>query len=159
MARTKSHGSKRIVVAFVAVLALAGAGIAFAYWTSTGTGDGTANTGVATAFTITSDTPVGTIAPGNAGQTVGFTVTNPSPGPLYLNVVTVTLANADGTPWVPPTGCLIEDFTATISTPPPVGDVPGGGSVGGEATVTLDNTAVNQDACQGVSVPLYFVAS
>lgn len=159
MAKSVSHGRKRIVIAFLAIFALAGAGIAFAYWTSTGSGAGSATTGESGAFTITSDPAIGAIAPGNAGQTVDFTVTNPGGSAQYLTSVAVTLATADGTPWVPAVGCDIADYTATVTTAPPAGDIPAAGFVEGTATVTLANTGVNQDACQGQEVPLYFVAS
>lgn len=160
MATSPTRAGKRAAIVLIVLLAVAGAGIAYAYWSSSGTGAGTATTGESTAFTITSDDPpAGTIAPGSAGQTVGFTVTNPGKGTQYLTAVTVALATADGAPWEPTGGCLIEDYTATISTAPPAGDILAGGSVDGVATVTLANTASNQDACQGQDVPLYFTAS
>ena len=159
MAQTMSSGRKRIITAVTAALLILGGGVAFAYWTSGGTGAGTATTGTSTAFTITAAAPDGTIAPGNAGQTVVFTVTNPGTSPQYLTQVTATLAEADGTPWVPAGGCLIEDYTVAVSTPAPVGDIAAGDSVDGVVTVTLANTAANQNPCQGQDVPLYFVAS
>ncbi len=159
MAQTVSHGKKRITLALAAVLTLVGAGAAYAYWTSTGTGAGSATTGVSVAFTITSDPAVGTLAPGSAGQTVDFTVTNPGTSAQYLTAVTVEIANADGSPWVPTNGCLAADYTATISTAPPAGTLLAGGSATGTATVTLADNGANQDSCQGQSVPLYFVAS
>jgi hypothetical protein len=158
MAITRSRTKRRTVIALASVLTLAGAAAAFAYWTSTGSGEGEATTGESVAFEITSDPAVGTIAPGSAGQTVDFTVSNPGEGTQYLEGVTVALAEADGTPWDPTGECLIADYTATVSTAPPVGDVLAGGSVDGVATVTLVNTAVNQDDCQGQTVPLYFTA-
>jgi hypothetical protein len=160
MARTVFSGKKRvIVVGVIALLTLAGAGAAFAYWTSTGTGVGEATTGEDVAFEITSAAPVGTLSPGSAGQTVEFTVTNPGEGTQYLTGVTVTIAGPAGTPWVPPTGCLIADYTATVTTAPTYGSIASGDAVTGTATVTLANTGVDQDACQGVDVPLYFAAS
>jgi hypothetical protein len=159
MAGTISRGRKRITVGLVAVLTLAGAGAAFAYWTSTGSGTGSATTGESVAFNITSETAVGTIAPGNAGQTIEFTVTNPGEGSQSLSTVTVALATAAGVPWVPTGDCLIGDYTAAITTAPLAGQIAAGGSVTGTATVTLANTAVNQDDCQGQIVPLYFEAS
>lgn len=159
MATVQSRRKKIAAIALAAALTLGGAGVAFAYWSSTGTGAGTATTGESATFEITSEAAVGTIAPGSAGQTVDFTVSNPGEGTQYLTAVTVTLATADGEAWVPTGGCLIGDYTATISTAPPVGDILAGGSVDGVATVTLANTAANQDACQGQTVPLYFVAS
>ncbi len=159
MARKISRGKKRVTIALAVVLTLAGAGAALAYWTSTGTGAGTATTGAQVAFTITSDPAVGEIAPGSAGETVAFTVTNPGPGTQYLTTVAVALANADGTPWVPTGNCLIADYTATMTTPAPAGELAVLGTSSGVVTVTLANTAANQDDCQGQDVPLYFIAS
>lgn len=159
MASTIALKKKRITIGVVALLTLAGAGAAFAYWSSLGNGAGEATTGTSVAFTITSEDAVGSISPGNAGQTVDFTVTNPSDGVLNLTSVTVALANADGTAWVPAVGCSIDDYTATISTAPAYGQIAAGAFVEGTATVTLTNTGANQDACQGQTVPLYFTAA
>ncbi len=159
MARTTFRGKKRAIIAIAAILTVSGAGAAFAYWTSTGNGVGAATTGESVAFTVTSEPAVGTIAPGGAGQTVAFTVTNPGATAQQLTTVTVTLATEYGAPWVPIDGCLAADYTATVTTAPAAGDIPAAGSVEGIATVTLANTAANQDACQGQDVPLYFLAS
>jgi hypothetical protein len=60
---------------------------------------------------------------------------------------------------VPPEGCLAEDYGAAVTTAPTLGDIAPGGSVDGTVTVTLASTAVSQDVCQGVAVPLHFTAS
>jgi hypothetical protein len=159
MAKTSSHGKKRITIGVIALLTLAGAGAAFAYWTSTGTGTGEATTGESVAFVVTSEDAVGVIAPGSAGQTINFTVENPGDGTQNLSGVTVTMAGPDGTAWVPTGDCDIADYTAVISSAPPTGPIAADGTVEGTATVTLANTAENQDDCQGQVVPLYFVAS
>ncbi|PUB23572.1 hypothetical protein C8K30_111170 [Promicromonospora sp. AC04] len=158
MERALNRGKKRLAVILAAVLVMTGVGVAFAYWTSTGTGDGSALTGNSVVFTVTSDPPEGTLAPGSAGQTVDFTVTNPGEGTQNLTGVTVALANDDGTAWVPTGDCLATDYTATV-TDSPSGEIAAGGSLSGTATVTLANTAANQDDCQGQDVPLYFTAS
>ena len=158
METIQNRSKKRIAIILAAVLTITGAGVAFAYWISTGSGSGTAKTGESVAFTITSDPAVGTIAPGSAGQTVDFTVTNPGEGTQNLTGVTVTLATADGTPWEPTRDCLAADYTATV-TDNPSGEMPAGGSLGGTATVTLASTADNQDDCQGQDVPLLLTAS
>jgi hypothetical protein len=158
-ARKRTAGTKRAAIALTAILTLAGGASAFAYWTTIGSGTGEATTGQSVEFTITTGASVGEIAPGNAGEAIGFTVSNPSAGPLTLSAVAVTLADSTGTAWVPPTGCLIADFTATVTTAPSWGPIAAGGTVTGTATVTLANTGVNQNACQGVTVPLYFAAS
>lgn len=159
MAKSFSRGKKRITIGAIALLTLAGAGAAFAYWTSIGTGVGEATTGESVAFVLESEPAVGVIAPGSAGQTVDFTVTNPGEGTQNLAAVTVTLATADGTAWVPTGECDVADYAVTVSTAPVYGEIASGEGVTGTATVTLANTAVNQDDCQGQVVPLYFVAS
>lgn len=160
MSKPIAHSNRRtITIGLVALLTVAGAGAAFAYWTSTGTGTGAATTGESAAFTVTSETAVGTIAPGSAGQTVDFTVTNPGEGTQTLTTITVSLATADGTPWVPTGTCDVDAYDAVISTAPAFGPIAAGGSVDGVVTVTLSNTAENQDDCQGQEVPLYFVAA
>ncbi len=153
---------KTIIVASIAALSVAGAGAAFAYWTSSGKGDGTATTGTAVQFVITEGAKAGNLAPGDlAGQTVVFSVSNPGPGQLYLGTVAVTLADAAGVAWVPPTGCLIGDYTATVTTQPTAGTmaVGAGAARTGVATVVSANSALNQDACKDAVVPLHFVAN
>jgi hypothetical protein len=159
VAKTMSRRKKHLTFVLVAVSMLSGAGVAFAYWTAGGTGDGQAETGTSVDFTIAASPAVGTISPGSAGQTVDFTVTNPGPGTLQLSDVTVIMADATGVPWVPSGDCDIADYTASVTTQPANEEIQAGDSVDGQATVTLANTAVNQDACQGQAVPLYFTAS
>ena len=159
MAQRTSRLKRSIVIVVAAVLGLGLAGVAVAYWTSTGTGDGTATTGTADGFDVTTDAPVGELAPGGPDQTVAFTVSNPGTKAQYLTSVTVTIAEADGTPWVPAGNCLAADYHATVTTPAPTGDIAAQGSVAGVITVELDNTPVNQDDCQGQDVPLHLVAA
>jgi hypothetical protein len=154
----RNRGKKRIAIILAAVLTITGAGVAFAYWTSTGTGTGAATSGASVAFTIASEPAVGTLAPGSAGQTVDFTVTNAGEGTQNLTGVTVEMATADGTPGVPTGDCLAADYTATVTTNPS-GEMPAGGTLDGTVTVTLTSTAVNQDDCQGQDVPLLLTAS
>jgi hypothetical protein len=159
MAQRTSRLKRSIVIIVATVLGLGVAGVAIAYWTSTGEADGTATTGTSDGFTVTPAAAAGELAPGGPDQTVAFTVTNPGTKAQYLTSVTVTIENVNGTPWVPPVGCDAADYSATITTAPPVGDIAVNGVVNGEATVELANTAVNQDACQGEVVPLHFVAA
>ena len=160
MAKRISRTKKLLVIAAVGALTLGGAGAAFAYWTSTGTGTGAATTGEAVEFVITTSTATGVLAPGSAGQTVPFTVSNPGPGQLYLQAVTVRLADDTGTQWVPPTGCLFSDYTVTINVQPTPGTMDVGvlNARSGTALVTLALSEENQDGCKGADVPLYFEA-
>jgi hypothetical protein len=142
-----------------ALLTVGGAGIAFAYWSAQGEGAGTATTGTSSVLVIAGGTPVGTIAPGGAGQTVPFTVTNPGPGIQTVGTITVTLAEANGDQWVPDGDCLFEDYSVEMTVEPPATAIAVNGSVSGAVVVTLANTALNQDDCQGQAVPLYFTTT
>lgn len=162
MVSTISRRKKRLAIAGAVVLTFSGAGAAFAYWSSTGSGTGAATTGSNTAFTVAAATAVGTISPGGAGQTVNFTVTNPGPGTQQLTNVAVTMAGPTGTAWAPTGGCLIGDYTATVTTQPvssPTVLAAGATTGNGVVTVTLASSSANQDACKGQTVPLYFVMS
>ena len=156
------HNAKNRRIAVFAVAAgliLAGGGVAFAYWTSSGTGEGSATTGESTDFVLTSEDPTGdALTPGGPSQSVAFTVANPSTGTLNLSSVTVTVANADGSPWTAVAGCSADDYT--VGTPSIVyGPIAGGADVDGTVTVSMINSAGNQDGCQNAVVPLYFAAS
>jgi len=95
---------------------------------------------------------------GGPSETVAFTVTNPGSGSQNLSLVTVAVANADGTAWTAVAGCSALDYT--IGTPVVTyGQIAPAGFVSGTVTVTMNNLATNQDGCQTADVPLYFVAS
>lgn len=159
MENVQNRGKKRAAIILVTALTLTGSGVAFAYWTATGTGTGTAMTGESVAFEITSEPGEGELAPGSAGQTIDFTVSNPGEGTQNLTEVTVEIAEEGGEAWEPTGECLTADYLAEVTTVPPAGEIAPGGSVAGTITVTLDNTAVNQDDCQGQDVPLHLTAS
>jgi len=156
---------KTIIVASIAALSLVGAGAAFAYWSSTGTGDGEAQTGTqAATFTVNVADAVGDpLVPGGPSQTVSFTVTNSGPETLLLGNVTLSMASVVGgvlTPWEP-AGCIgIANYTAEITTPiTPVNLDEGDTSLAGIATITMLATAFDQGGCEGLDVPLFFIAS
>ena len=160
MSQLNSRTKKIAITGIVLALVLGGGGAAFAYWTSSGTGTGTATTGTSTALTVTSTAPTGgALSPGGPTQTVAFSVANPGTGAQALASVVVTAASAGGATWTSVPGCSAADYT--IGTPViTYGTIAGGASLGGTVTVTMINRAgTNQDACQGVTVPLYFIAS
>lgn len=156
MAQRISRTKKLLVIAAVGALSLGGAGAAFAYWTSTGSGDGAATTADPVEFVITAEDAEGFLAPGSAGQTVAFTVTNPGPGTLYFGSITITMADADGVPWVPNGNCNLGDYSLDLTTLPQQGELDATEFSSGVVTVTLANTNLNQDDCQGQTVPLHF---
>jgi hypothetical protein len=159
MSEHTSRNRKIAVVVVVAGLVLGGGGAALAYWTSTGTGTGTATTGENTDFVVTSSPVTGAaLTPGGPSQSVAFNVENPSTGSQTLTAVVVTVANADGSTWTAVAGCSAADYT--VGTPVVTyGVIAGGADVDGTVTVSMVNAASNQDACQGVDVPLHFTAN
>lgn len=152
---------KRIAIIAIVTVAIVGAGsAAFAYWTSTGTGTGSATTGASVDFVVTSSTPTGgPLAPNGPTENAAFSVKNPGTGDLSLAGVTVAVANSDGSAWTTVAGCSAADYTVTIDSGLTLGVIAAGNSVSGSATITMVETGLDQDACQNVSVPLYFVAS
>jgi len=158
MAKIMNRRKRVVTLVAAAGVTVAGTGVAFAYWTAIGEGDGTATTGQDIAFTIAVDPAEGAaLTPGGPGQTVDFTVTNPSTGSQFLTGVTVTVAGLLGATFEQGT-CGADDYEVVISSAPPNGEIAGGESVEGTATVTMNNLPTNQDDCQGVPVPLHFVA-
>jgi hypothetical protein len=155
----KSRTQRIAIIGIAAALVIGGGSAAYAYWSSTGTGTGTATTGTSDAFVVTSDAPAGDpLTPGGDAQTVDFTVGNPGTGDLTLTAVDVTVANSDGTAWVLVPGCSAADYAVTV-TALDDGVVAGGADAAGTAAITMLDSATDQDACKGVTVPLYFVAS
>ena len=150
---------KTAIISITAALVLGGGGVAFAYWTSSGTGTGSATTGTSVALDVTSSAPTGpALSPGGASQSVPFEVSNPGSGSQSLTSVAVTVAAEDGTEWIDTPGCSAADYT--LGTPVVTyGPIAGGDSVSGTVSVTMNSLDADQDACQGVTVPLYFVAS
>jgi hypothetical protein len=156
--RTISKTAK-IAVAGVSAATLAMSGVAYAYWSTSGTGTGSAATGSSSAFVVTSDPATGDpLTPGGPSQTVAFHVNNPSAGHQYLSAVAITVAEAGGGTWDDVAGCSAADYT--VGTPSFTGgDMAPGTTINGTVTITMNNLASNQDACEGATVPLYIAAS
>ena len=95
--------------------------------------------------------------PGFPPQPVPILITNPNPVPIEVTSLTVAIADD-------PPGCPAENFALAPSDASPTAPVavPAGGSVSlptaatSAPTIRMLNLAVDQDACQGVEVPLAF---
>jgi len=149
---------KKIAVAVVAVAAVAGTSIgAYAYFTATGSGSGQASVGSSTAWgvAVTMDNSHGPVLPGGGYDVANYVVTNNSAGHQNLTSVVVTLKhdgsnevwNTNGNVYV--AGCDVTWF-GIANSPPVLGDYAPSEAHGGNATITLTNEAVPQDACQGI---------
>ena len=157
--RLSSTKKRLTVIVVAAALILLGGGAAFAYWSSSGEGVGTATTGTSVDFVVASSAATGgPLSPGGPTQTVAFTVTNPSSGVQQLANVAVTVANAGGTPWTAVAGCSAADYTVDAPTIA-YGSIAPAGVVTGTVTITMNDTGVDQNACKGATVPLYFLAT
>ena len=80
--------SRKVFVAFAAVVALVATGVIVAAWSTTGSGNGYAKAGTASALTIgdASAATVGDLYPGGSGA-VKLKVTNPNPFAVRITTV------------------------------------------------------------------------
>jgi hypothetical protein len=137
---------KQYLVAGVAAAIIAGtAGTALAYWTSTGSGTGTGTTGTAEHVTITQTSSVSNMGPGVAAQTLSGTFTTAHPA--YVGQVT-------GVVTTDKSGCTAADYT--IVQPTATNAEVTSASLWGGGSIAFNNTAANQDACQGALVTITY---
>jgi hypothetical protein len=146
---------KRALAAAAGVCALVVAGVAFAYFTSTGSGTGTATVGSSSAVTLHA-TVSSTLYPG-VSSPVTFTVDNPSSGAQRIGTITLASISVDAAH----SSCSTAisggnpDFTmaaVTVNQAFPSGS---GQSVTPTGTLTMNDTGVSQDACQGATLTLH----
>ena len=138
-------------------LAVATAGVAYAYWTTSGSGSGSATSGTDAAADKISLAQVGTntgFYPGSAAQNIKVQATNPAAFSQKVGEVTVTVAAAGG--------CAASNWTIT-NVVDSFGILAAGASsaAAGQvvATISLDETGVNQDACKSVTPVLTFASA
>ena len=147
--------SKRTFAALGCGATLVVSAAAVAFFTSSGSGTGTAAVGSSSAVTLHA-TISSNLYPGSSSP-VTFTVDNPSSG--VQRVGTVTLASISVDSGHSSCSTVISggnpDFTMA---PVNVNEVisPGNGqSVAATGTLTMNETGVNQDACQGATLTLH----
>lgn len=145
---------KRALIALGGTCALAIAGVAIAYFTTTGSGTGTAAVGSSSAVTLHA-TVSSTLYPG-ASSPVTFTVDNPSAG--SQRVGTISLASISVDAGHSSCSTVITGGNPDFAMPAVAVNktfVPGNGlSVTPAGTLTMNETGVNQDACQGATLTL-----
>lgn len=139
---------KRVLIPLSVVLVMVVAGAAIAYFTSSGSGTGTATVGNSSAVTLHGAT-AGTLYPGTS-STVSFTVDNPSPGTQRVGTIHLASVSTDAAH----SGCVMSDFTmpdVVANQSFPNGN---GQAVTATGTLSMANSASNQDACQGAPLTL-----
>jgi hypothetical protein len=149
----------RALVALGCVCALAMAGGAYAYFTSNGSGTGTASVGSASAVTLHA-TVNGNLFPGSSSP-VSFTVDNPSQGSQRVGSISLASITVDAQH----STCSVVSSGGNADFSMPAVAVnrvfaPGNGqSVTQTGALTMNETGVNQDACQGATLTLHLVNS
>jgi hypothetical protein len=146
--------TRKRALAIVAIGALALAAGAYAYFTSTGSGTATATVGSSSAVTI-KGTVSSTLYPGGSSP-VTFTVDNPSSATQRVGTITLASIAVDaghstcskvitgGNP----------DFTMASVAVNKTYASGNGQTVTPTGTLTMNDTGVSQDACQGATLTL-----
>jgi hypothetical protein len=149
-----SLNRKRVIIGLAGVCVVAIAAVAYAYFTSTGSGTATATVGTSSAVTI-KGTVSGNLYPGSS-STVTLTVDNPSSGKQRVGTVSLEKITADAghsTCSVVTTGGNPDFTMADVVVNKTYG--PGNGqAVTPTGTLTMNDTGINQDACQGATLTL-----
>jgi hypothetical protein len=140
-------------LACLGVLALAGA--AYAYFSTTGSGTGTATVGSSSTVTLHA-TVSSSLYPGTSSP-VSFTVDNPSSGSQRVGTISlgsITVDAGHSTCSTVITGGN-PDFTMAAVTVNHVFASGNGQTVTPTGTLTMNETGVSQDACQGATLTLH----
>lgn len=145
---------RRTLIALGGTCALAVAGIALAYFTSTGSGTGTAKVGSSSAVTLHA-TISSSLYPGSSSP-VALTVDNPSSGSQRVGTVSLASISVDAGHSTCSTTISggNPDFTMAAVTVNKVFGPGNGQSVTPSGTLAMNETGLNQDACQGATLTL-----
>jgi hypothetical protein len=139
---------KRVLIPVGILSGLIVAGVAIAYFTTTGSGTATATVGSSSAATL-HGTAASTLYPGTSSS-VSFTVDNPSSGTQRVGTIHLASVSTDAGH----SGCAVADFTmpdVVANQSFPTGN---GQAVTATGTLSMANTGVSQDACQGAPLTL-----
>jgi hypothetical protein len=146
--------TRKRVLALVAIGTLALSAGAYAYFTSTGSGTATATVGSSSAVTI-KGTVSSNLFPGGSSP-VSFTIDNPSSG--TQRVGTISLASIAVDAGHSTCSKVISGGNPDFTMPAVVVNktfAPGNGqTVTQTGTLTMNDTGVSQDACQGATLTL-----
>ena len=152
----KKHLSKkRVVLAAIIAVALAiASGVAYAYFTATGAGTGSATVGSATTIQLT-PTITGTLYPGGTAASVSVVVKNNGGGAQYVNTIHLASITPDAghsacvtTVGAGPANAFTMADVSVVTTLAPAGTTTKVGSL------QMNDTTINQDACQGATLTL-----
>jgi hypothetical protein len=146
--------NRRTLTALAGVCVLAIAAGAYAYFTTTGSGTATATVGTSSAV-ILKGTVTGNLYPGSASP-VTLTVDNPSTGKQRVGTISLEKITADAghsTCSVVTTGGN-PDFTMADVVVNKTYGTGNNQAVTPNGSLAMNDTGVNQDACQGATLTL-----
>ncbi|MCU1495313.1 MAG: hypothetical protein JWO62_3077 [Acidimicrobiaceae bacterium] len=153
---------KKLVAAGLAVgVTLGVGGAAFAYFTTGGSGTGTAGVGTSSDLTINQVGSISGLLPGGGSQPIEYSIDNTSTGNQDVTGVTVAIASITAPAAVGGLTCTSPDFTLTQPNTVP-GDIAAKTtytSAPSGASISMNDTASNQDGCKGATVNLSFTAT
>ncbi|MGB7588895.1 MAG: hypothetical protein WBM00_09335 [Solirubrobacterales bacterium] len=144
---------RRALIALGAAGAVVAVSVAIAYFSATGSGTGSATVGTSSAVTIHGTTAT-SLFPGTS-STVSFTVDNPSTGSQRVNAIQLESVTTDAGH----SACVTSDFTMPNVTVNQVFPSGNGQAVTATGTLSMANTALNQDACQGAPLTLHLTSN
>lgn len=146
---------RRALIALGCTCALAIAGVALAYFTSSGSGTANATVGSSSAVTLHA-TVSSSLYPGTSSP-VTFTVDNPSSGSQRVGTITLGSITVDAGHSTCSTTISggNPDFSMPAVAVNKVFPTGNGQSVTPTGTLTMNETGVSQDACQGATVTLH----
>jgi hypothetical protein len=150
-----SNTKRRVLIALGCTFAVAVAGVALAYFTTTGSGTGTASAGSSSAVTLHGS--VGSNLYPGTSTAVTFTVDNPSQGSERVGTISLASISVDAGH----SGCSTTisggnpDFAMAAVAVNKVFGSGNGQSVTPTGSLTMNETGLNQDACQGATLTLH----
>jgi hypothetical protein len=155
--------SKRKIAATLAITAIlvgGGSAAAVAYWSAGGSGSGQATTGTSTGITVNQPAGTALLTPGGTTQALSGTFSNSNSGPVTITSVTASVTGVTLASGITGT-CSKTDYVVSGTAVLNSTTIPSGNNVGGWSglTLSLTNTASNQDACKGATPLLTYVAS
>ncbi len=150
---------RRAVIALAGVAAVAIAATAYAYFSSSGSGTATASVGSSASVTL-HGTVGGNLYPGTSAP-VTFTVDNPSSGKQRVGKITLASITPDAShsECVATVGGENPAFSMPAVTVEQVYGAGKGQSVSPTGTLTMNDTGINQDQCQGATLTLHLTSN
>jgi hypothetical protein len=139
---------KRTALVLSAVAVLAVAGIAVAYWTTSGSGNGSGAVAGSNGTLVLHGTINNALTPGSTSS-VSFTADNAGSSSLQVGtvhaVVSIDAAHS---------GCKASDFTIADTPENQVIPAKGSEALAHNGSISMADSAENQDACQGATISL-----